>query len=196
MSNDREAVKSRNGSKVILESSLDILSRDGIGNFSLRKVADNAGVRLNTVQYHFQSKDHLLFETINARLSAYTTRYHQIAQHPDWSPRKKISLIIDDTFGDEQKPEVATFFFDAFALGSKNPQIKRLLDTIYADYLSAIQTIIESIEAIAKDDSANLAMVLTSLFEGMLVMTYYRAEPPDENLLATVKDSCFKILGI
>lgn len=196
MSNDKETAKPRNGSKVILKSSLDILFKDGISNFSLRKVADNAGVRLHTVQYHFQSKDHLLFETINARLSEYTTRYHNIAHHPDWSAKKKISLIIDDTFGDELKPEIAAFFFDAFALGSKNPQIKQLLDTIYADYLNAIQTIIESIDSTPKHDSVNLAMVLTSLFEGMLVMMYYRASPPDANLLPTVKNSCFKILGI
>lgn len=53
----KEATKER-----ILKVTKELLNKEGIGSLSIRKIASGAGVNVASINYHFGSKNKLLFE--------------------------------------------------------------------------------------------------------------------------------------
>ncbi len=69
--NQAEANGSRSTRQQILEAASGLLTRDGLAALSTRAVADEAGVNLSLIHYHFSSRDGLLLsilEDMNAKL--------------------------------------------------------------------------------------------------------------------------------
>src|SRR6516165_2246661 len=67
------AVQSERRRADILKASAEVLTQ-GYADFSLRKVAAAAGVRLNTVQHHFGDLESLVLATIESMLGEFLVR--------------------------------------------------------------------------------------------------------------------------
>lgn len=84
----------------MLQATLKIIQRGGFEALSLRRVAEDVGVKLPSVQYHFGNKGGLIAALINWALDWYSQELLQLVMDNDDDPercfREIINYLIDD----------------------------------------------------------------------------------------------------
>lgn len=84
----------------MLQATLRIIQRGGFEALSLRRVAEQVGVKLSSVQYHFGNKDGLIAALINWALDWYSQELMElVVEHEDDPERcfqKIIEYLVDD----------------------------------------------------------------------------------------------------
>jgi TetR/AcrR family transcriptional regulator, cholesterol catabolism regulator len=75
----------------ILEATIDLLAREGIGGVSMRAVAREAGVALGLVNYHFEDKVSLIRAALHR---VEDEDLAMVAPDPDLAPRDRLLIAL------------------------------------------------------------------------------------------------------
>lgn len=165
----------------ILKASADVLMQ-GYADFSLRKVAAAAGVRLNTVQHHFGDLDSLVVATIELILGDFLPRMAQLEAGMYDSPRDDLMVLLDEAWLAIRDPNVRTFSIELWAMGLHRPSIGALVREMYVRYRASVAKIVHRINPdLTETEAQALAMLICSWTEGALLMAHWN-EPNSHSL--------------
>ncbi len=79
----------------MLQATLRIIQRGGFEALTLRRVAEQVGVKLSSVQYHFGNKDGLIAALINWALDWYSQELLELVVKYEDEPERCFHAIID-----------------------------------------------------------------------------------------------------
>lgn len=108
----RTTKRSQKVRKRILDAALECFGAFGFEGTSTRAVADRADVTHTLVLYHFQSKDQLWIETMDAALRAYT---------------QEMDAHLENSGNDGAGAALRTFIEQFIRMSARQPQIHRIL---------------------------------------------------------------------
>lgn len=77
----------------ILEAVLRVMEREGLSRTTVRRVAEEAGVGLGLINYHFGTKDELIYEAVSGLLGERYQAIFQPYQHPEVDPETRLRLV-------------------------------------------------------------------------------------------------------
>jgi AcrR family transcriptional regulator len=81
----------------ITGATLRLINEEGdIQNLSVRRIAKLAGVSFSTINYHFQSKDSLIDESLNISVKKVMNRWIELNKALDMDPAKKLKLLMQN----------------------------------------------------------------------------------------------------
>lgn len=159
----------------ILKASADVLTQ-GYADFSLRKVAAAAGVRLNTVQHHFGDLDSLVLATIELMLGDFVQRMQQLVAGRYESPSDDLMVFLDEAWVAIRDARIRTLSIELWAMGLHRPSIGQLVRDMYASYRTAVASIVHRVNpGLSDTELQTLAMLICSWTEGALVTTHWSA---------------------
>jgi AcrR family transcriptional regulator len=168
----------------ILKASADVLIQ-GYADYSLRKVAAAAGVRLNTVQHHFGDLESLVLATIESLLANFITRMRQLEAGQYDSPSDDLMVLLDEAFVAIRDTKVRTLTIELWAMGLHRPSIGQLVRQIYADYRNSVAAIVRRVNPGLTDaEVQTLAILICSWTEGANVMAQWSG--PDSPSLSFI----------
>lgn len=81
----------------ILKATLDMLQEGGVEAVTVRKVASEAEVGIGLINYHFGSKDELLFEAVNSIVGDSAARWYQPFSHPDLDAETRLRQLFRES---------------------------------------------------------------------------------------------------
>lgn len=178
------AVQSQRRREEILKASADVLQQ-GYADYSLRKVAAAAGVRLNTVQHHFGDLESLILATIEHLLTDFIGRMQQLAAGQYDSPSDDLMVFLDEAWAAIRNPNIRTIFMELWAMALHQPSIGKLVKQMYADYRTAVAAIVHRVNpSLTEAELHTWAMLITSWTEGALVLAHWSG--PDAPSLSFV----------
>jgi AcrR family transcriptional regulator len=90
----RRAVRRAASTADILDAAERVFSEDGLRDGSLRRIAELSGYSTAAVYKFFDSKQHLVTETLNRRADEYLTELRE-AEASDGTPLERLHLIVD-----------------------------------------------------------------------------------------------------
>ncbi len=192
------AIQSERRRQEILKASGEVLSQ-GFADFSLRKVAAAADVRLNTVQHHFKDLDSLIYATLEYVGREILTRFVQLGQGQNEDPVDDLVVFLDEAWIAIRKTEVRTFFFELWAMALHRPAIEAMTKQMYGEYRAALAAIVRRVNPTLTDAETNtLATLICSWAEGAVVMAHWGGEgmPPLSLLSIRMKAACLALLGV
>jgi len=192
------AVQSERRRREILKASGEVLSQ-GFADFSLRKVAAAADVRLNTVQHHFKDLDSLLYATLEFVGRELLARFEELGQGQNEDPVDDLVVFLDEAWIALRKTEVRNFFFELWAMALHRPAIEEMTKRMYGEYRASLAAIIRRVKPALSDAETNvLATLIASWAEGALVMAHWGGEGmPSQSLLSIrMKSASLALLGI
>src|SRR5437868_3522547 len=105
------AVQTERRRQEILKASAEVLA-EGYADFSLRKVAAAAGVRLNTVQHHFGDLESLILATVEFKSEEMLARFRQLAEGEYESPADDLMVFLDEAWLAIRDVNVQRFYFE------------------------------------------------------------------------------------
>ena len=181
----------------ILKASSDVLMQ-GYADFSLRKVAAAAGVRLNTVQHHFGDLESLVLATTETMLGDFMPRLRQLAAGQYDSPSDDLMVFLDEAWAAIRDTNFRKFTFELWAMGLHQPAIGQLVRQLYEEYRHSVAAIVHRVNPSLTDAELHtVAMLICSWTEGALVMAHWSGPgaPSLSFVGLRMKAACLALIG-
>lgn len=189
------AVQSEHRRTEILRASKEVLAQ-GYAGFSLRKVATTAGVRLNTVQHHFNDLESLIHATIESLVGGFMRRSRQLAEGQYDSPTDDLMVFLDDAWVWIRDANVRNLYFEVWAMARHHPSVVAMIQRIYSEYVGALALILRRINPrLTEVDACGKATLISCWTEGAIVMAHWWTPgTPSLGLLAIrMKSACLAL---
>jgi AcrR family transcriptional regulator len=129
----------------IVEVAVELFAREGMANFSMRRIAALAGITLSTLQHHFGNQKNLLIITINSIGSGYMRRLQSIGTDTKIPAQQRFDRTIDQVISWALDPVLVAAYLELFTLARKDNDIAELLDEIYSIYYGVLADLVGEI---------------------------------------------------
>lgn len=165
--------KGRDKRLQVLEAAADLLIESGYHNFSMRKVADAAGIRLGNLQYYFPSKEKLVKAMLDNALSRYLDDFFEIRQQG--TPEEQFLTVIKHVVFDLNSKRTTVFFPELWSLSNHEKGVTKSMDDMYEDYRRVLADIINEINPeLSRAQARRLALFISASLEGHTIFIGYR----------------------
>ena len=157
----------------ILDVARDLLIDEGYHNFSLRKVAEKAGIRVGNLQYYFPAKSDLVKAMLDHVIKDYLQDFDDI--RGSGTPEQQFIAVIEDVVTDLNTRKTTVFFPELWSLSNHEKGITRSMDNMYQRYREVLVEIVAEINpALSEAQCQRLALFFTSSVEGHTIFIGYR----------------------
>lgn len=122
----------------ILITTIDLLTKEGAENLSMRKVATTAGLSLSNLQYYYKDKNLLLIATVEFYFESCKKELSQAIKilSVDSTPDKNIFLekILNMLLIDGRSSHQTLMFQEIWTLAARNKELQDAVETYYKTY--------------------------------------------------------------
>jgi len=175
--------KRENQSEKILLSALDCISTKGYANTSMRDIAEEAGVALSQLNYHYKNKEGLFLEVIDMTLQKYL---QEIDSHImlGKSPKERMVNLLRyfrETLGKNQK--LFRILYDITSLALWSPVFEGRLNLLFNNITELIDKhiLLENYltNKIKKYSSKTIASMLSGAMFGTAIQVSLKPDDKD-----------------
>lgn len=191
---------SKETASLILKSARHVLMNEGYAQFSMRNVAEHAGVYLANVQYYFQTRDDLVRALMEHTAAGYLTSFDEIRARTRDDRIGRFTAFIDFNLKDTGNPETRRFFIQLWALLSTMDDSGALLKELYekniGQFSDAIQDLVGDVDPA---EVRRRATTLSAMMEGLHVVQSAHSGSASEmkRLMTLARDTALHIaLGL
>lgn len=158
----------------IISSTLNVLSREGHAQLSMRSVAAEAKLSLSTLQHYFESKEKLLMTTVRVFAYSFMDRYKAFTLQTEFTPAQALDHILQDIIDEATSKEIAGVLIEIWALGVHDRGIGKLLTELYGEYRVLLAKLFMDLDIGLCPKAANdLASLLAMQSEGLMMMAFH-----------------------
>lgn len=117
--------------ELILDCGVSVLKNEGYQEFSMRRVAAEAGISLGNLQYHFKTKEILIENILDCYIKDYTKKLNEESISFKTGSRSELDKLIEYifTYGDDS--ECGIIFREIWAISNQNEVILKSLGNYY-----------------------------------------------------------------
>lgn len=166
----------------ILQVSQAVIINEGFAQFSLRYVADQAGIRLATLQHYFATKEELFRATFEYAIAQERVRFEAVIEEDTLkTPGSKLKSRLLGHLRAEQNPETVGIFYQLWAQAYLDDFAHQLMDDFYDRHFNALAELIKGFNRGVSDlEAKRRAMMIIAFLEGMsLFMGADRKDRPE-----------------
>jgi AcrR family transcriptional regulator len=147
----------------IISIATDVLARDGVDQFVMRRIAELADMRLGNLQYYFPTRDDLLEAVVRAEFVQDLAAINAVEAS---DPNDRLSAIVD-ALTSRWFARTGSIYLPIAVLALHDPRFERIISEIYAEFYSLMSDVVRAIDPSATAATANRrAFLMTSLLDG------------------------------
>lgn len=156
----------------ILAAAREVLRREGYAQFSMRTVAEGAGVHLANLQYYFPRRDDLVRAILAETGEMYQRAYDDLLKDTPAEPIERFKVVLRYQIEDIFLAETRQFFVQLWALLSTIDDTPgELLGELYAIDIAQLGECISALEpALEKHEVEKRATLLAAMVEGLMIV--------------------------
>jgi AcrR family transcriptional regulator len=159
--------------KLILEAAEQLLIDSGYHNFSMRKVAAQAGVSVGNLQYYFTSKNMLLESLLDKVIQNYLDTFE--AFRGQYEPKEQFIKIIKTVIKDIKTKHTTMFFSELWSMANHEKHISKIMDRMYGKYRTIVADVIREINpSLSQCQAQRLSIFITASLEGHTIFIGYK----------------------
>ena len=157
----------------IIDAALQILAFEGNSSFTMRNVADKAGVTLGAVQYYFKNKGDLLLALTDYKLQLDFIATEKARHKSNLLPEEEFVAVINLLLRDNKKPLIYGLDFQLFALACSDKTAEKCVNKFYRTIRQWIEGVIQTLNPIISvSECSRRAVVILSMLEGLMQVLY------------------------
>jgi len=155
----------------LVRTAYELLLKGGYDDFSMRNIAERAGVRLANLQYYYPKKENLIRALNDYVGEMYDNRYEECLANAGKSPIERFTAAMELNFDDVNNLETRHFFIQLWPLlGMADNYSGKLLAEIYTYQHKQVASLIMELCPEIDSKEANMrAEVISALIEGLMV---------------------------
>ena len=159
----------------LVQTALRLFQRDGFHATGIDRIVSESGVAKMTLYKHFKSKDELILAALRRRDEEFRNWFMRSVESRGFTPRERLVAIFDvleEWFADPQF-KGCTFINASSEFGDKDDPVHATC----AEHKGLVLGFVRDLAAAAgAKDPSDLAMGLTMLMEGAVVMAHVAGE--------------------
>ena len=164
-----------------IDSGIEVLTEEGYGGFSLRKVARKAGVSIGNLQHHFGSKQKLVDTMMECITAEYFEDFERLIALTK-SPRNRLRRIIKLVVKDLKRKETTLLFPELWSMANHEADIQVLLDSMFNRYQNIYVEIIKLINPELSPEQVERASIfIAASLEGHLLFMGHGKKDEHQN---------------
>lgn len=154
----------------IIDVSINVLIAAGYTGYTINRVANDAGIRLSTLQHYFSTREALLRATIEEIAKRYFERFRGFAENRSRPPLARLEAIVDDAFAELAKPGLPASIFESWGLALHEPFARDVVVEIQSRFNGLFAKLVGEINPGLSMEELELrgALIMSSL-EGLVV---------------------------
>jgi DNA-binding transcriptional regulator YbjK len=162
----------------ILDVARTLLIAEGYSNFSLRRIASEAGVSLRTVQHHFRSKDDLMKAVLWNTVSGYDESPQGERGTSRNVARTTFVRNLQSMLADTHHEETAGFFYQLWSYAYYRREGADVCNAVYEEHVRRIAGMMKPLNPKMSATRRNRrAVIVAALIDGMMVVNGYGRRP-------------------
>ncbi len=163
--------RGRHRVKKILKVARKLLITRGYPSFSLRNVAQAAGISLGNLSYYFESKDDLFRSMLDDMLEAYRTVWREPLSKAPTDPQARFLTCMDYQLIDIRNAESRQFSYQVWAISVHDPFVAQCRENAYAQFYDITRQLCADVNPKLIPNVLNQrAYLLMALIEGLYVL--------------------------
>jgi len=178
-----DSMKRRKRKTEILEAARNVLANDGYTNFTMRRIAAEAGMHLKSLQRYFPTKKILLTNVLEYTVRRYyDEQYSRIIDHDHiGDPKGKLLIVVDYLLRDLRNQFTTRFFAELWALATRDDDATAALDEIYALHMATFKKLIAAMNpTLSEITIAHRAAIVAMTLEGLFLVIGHGKPPHAE----------------
>lgn len=154
----------------ILGAARAVFMGAGYAGFTMRKVAEQAGITIGNLSYYYRSKEDLLRDMIDHVIEEYVDVFGRLRDAAGQSPSKQLESMLDYWIEDLGNPDTTAFFPELWAMGNHDGHVAAMVDRLYARVREPMDELIQLINpACSKAEARELSLFMCAAMEGLTV---------------------------
>lgn len=182
--------RGQEGLELILKAALAILIEKGYKSLTMRRIAEECGMKPGNLSHYFKSKDDLVRALLDAIMSSYEDGFQVAMNKAGTDPVKKFKNLIKLILQDITSKKTTHVFPELWALSNHDDFVKdRLYDLYGRQYIYFQDLIAELNPSLSPHDTTLLSAYITAALEGMTVFAGHK-KPWEQHMDIFEKMSC------
>jgi AcrR family transcriptional regulator len=166
--------RGQEGFAQILHAALAILIEHGSQALTLRRIAEECGLKAGNLGYYFESKQDLLRELLNAIVCAYEEAFDRILHEEGSSAEDRLEKLVILYLEDITTKKTTRVFPELWAMSNHDPFVHARVDELYQRVRVALNRLIEELNPLLPaDERETLALFISASMEGMTIFAGY-----------------------
>jgi AcrR family transcriptional regulator len=161
MSLDSQRLPYGDGRDALLAAVIDVVAEKGLRGVTYRSVAARAGVNHTLITHHFGSVEGLLAATLEWAVQR-SIDETGLARVADFDEKFADALLASVS----SEPELQLFQFEMLLEARRKPELKALLDRLYDNYISTVET---ALRGRSLDTDDELSMAIFAALDGLML---------------------------
>lgn len=147
----------------IVAIATDVLARDGLDQFVMRRLAGLADMKLGNLQYYFPTRDDLLEAVVRSEFVHDLAAINSVEES---DPRRRLSGVVD-ALSNRWFARNGSVYLPIAVLALHDPRFERIISEIYAEFYALMSDVVSAIDPAASAVTAQRrAFLMTSLLDG------------------------------
>lgn len=152
----------------ILRVALTILTQQGYGELSMRRIAKEIGISLGNLQYYFPNKKVLIQKLLEDYLDQTMLKIQERSSLKVNSIEEQFDMALNVSFLEQSSKEACQVFYELWALATRDKEVKAALESFYETYCSIVAGYVEHINpSLGKETVRKRAAIIVAMLEGL-----------------------------
>lgn len=176
----------------ILQAARDVFAKDGFDSARMDDVADASGLSKGTLYLYYKSKDDLIAGLLKTTFNDLLVQLRALLEIDKSVEIRLLDYAQQMTSYMQQDASTLNIAYEFYAVAARQPNVRRLLQTYFADYRAALTALLEQgikRGEFARFDTTQTAMTLIALLEGLTLLWF---TDPDAVQLETVLSAALR----
>ena len=157
----------------ILDSAETVLRKSGYVGFTTRRVAEEAGIAIGNLTYHFPTKPELVRELIHRLVTRYLDRFDQELRASDQGLESLVEWLLTQA-ADE---DASSIFRELWAMARHDEIVRAAVDDFYDTMMARVADTLQATHPDADPRGvADLVQMIAVISEGTTVLYGTRSE--------------------
>jgi AcrR family transcriptional regulator len=163
----------------ILDVAFKVFAAEGYVGFTQRRIANEAGIRLSTLQHYFGTREELLRSVILQLARRYIAEYRELARDNSRSPDDRLERIVDQVFDLLTGPErhAGAFALHCWSLAEHEPFVNELMAENQSELIEMFAGLVAKLNpALPSGECTLRAELIVSHLHGLVVFIRRRGD--------------------
>nr|WP_198399071.1 TetR/AcrR family transcriptional regulator [Caballeronia hypogeia] len=164
----------------VLECATEIVTSEGYGALTMRKLATSAGMSLSNVQHYFKTREDVLEAVIKETMARYVTDASRFLDDSK-APRDQLESVVRFLVNDIKKPRVQSLFGAFWALAQTHDFARSLMDDMYVAERKLLAQFVRRVNpALDASQAVRRAALIGCQIEGLMLLIPQRNRFPSD----------------
>jgi len=184
----------------ILQAARDVFAKDGFDSARMDDIADASGLSKGTLYLYYKSKDDLIAGLLKTTFNDLLVQLRTLLEIDKSVEIRLLDYAQQMTNYMQQDASTLNIAYEFYAVAARQPNVRRLLQTYFADYRAALTALLEQgIQRgeFTRFDTTQAAMTLIALLEGLTLLWFTDPDAVqiETVLLAALRDFFARLKG-